>query len=170
MRPLGTVFDGSISLFESQRFLCNFIRHDIWLGQFTRVRHDHLHFVLAVLTAFRSLGICCAFTGLYPVYISGILDKYCLEDDFCICHLHIAKSSPRACLNVVQLIWNNIKIIALIKYAVVCVPLETPNILFLLHYRACSDGWGTYSLCAACSRDCTLSIQQFVYNCTFPHS
>ena len=44
--------------------------------------------------------------------------------------------SPRASLNFVQFIWNNIKTFAFIKYAIVCVPLETPKILFLRHYRA----------------------------------
>ena len=91
MRPLGMVFDGSTSLFETQRVLCNFIGHAIWLGQFTPVRPDHLHFVQALLQAFCSLGICCAFTGLYTAYISGILDKYCLEDDFCKSLIHCQK-------------------------------------------------------------------------------
>jgi len=86
------VFDGSTSLFETQRVLCASIGHAIWLTQFTHVRHDHLHFVQALFQAFCSLGICCAFTGQYPAYIAGVLDKYCLEDDFCICHLYIAKS------------------------------------------------------------------------------
>ena len=93
MRPLGMVFDGSTSLFETQRVLCTSIGHVIWLGQFAPVRHDHLHFVQALLQAFCSLGICCALTDLYPAYIAGVLDKYCLDDDFCICHLYIAKST-----------------------------------------------------------------------------
>jgi len=78
--------------------------------------------------------------------------------------------SPRACLNLVEFIWDNIKTFAFIKYAIVCVPLETPKILFLRHYRAASDGWRTYNHCAACCRDRTPLIQQFVKNCTFPHS
>ena len=60
--------------------------------------------------------------------------------------------------NFVDLILENIKTFAFIKYAIVCVPLETPKILFLRHYRAASDGWRTYNLCAACCRDCTPSI------------
>jgi len=93
MRPLGKVFDGSTSLFDTQRFLYTSIGHAIWLTQFTPVRHDHLHFIQALLQAFCSLGICCTFTGLYPAYIAGVLDKYCLEDDCCICHLYVAKST-----------------------------------------------------------------------------
>ena len=88
---LGMVFDGSTSLFENQRVLCNFIGHAIWLGQFTPLRHDHLHFVQALLQAFCSLGICCAFTVLYPAYNAAILDKYCWEDDFCMSLIHCQK-------------------------------------------------------------------------------
>jgi len=93
MRPLGNVFDGSTSLFETQRVLCTSIGHAIWMTQFTPARHEHLHFIQALLLAFCSLGICCAFTGLNPAYIAGVLDKYCLEDDSCSCHLYIAKST-----------------------------------------------------------------------------
>ena len=231
MRPLGMVFDGSTSLFETQRVLCTSIGHAIWLAQFTPVRHEHLIFVLALLQEFCSLGICCASTGLYPAYIAGVLNKYCLEEDFCICHLYIAKSisailgpllteaakftigsfdfqfryreafehyadysaydvsydgvtltfllvlvdtavdcSPRASLNFVEFIWHNIETFAFIKYAIVCTLLETPKILFLRHYRAASDSWRTFNLCAACCRDCTPSIQRFVNKCTFPLS
>jgi len=87
------VFDGSTSLFETQRVLCTSIRHAIWLTQFTPVRHDHLHFVHSLLQACCLLGICCAFTGLYPAYIAGVLDKNCLEDDFCISHLYNNKNT-----------------------------------------------------------------------------
>jgi hypothetical protein len=60
---------------------------------------------------------------------------------------------PRACKNFVDLIWENIKTFAFINYAIVCVPLETPTIFFLRHYRSAIEGWGTYNLCAACCRD-----------------
>ena len=76
--------------------------------------------------------------------------------------------SPRASLNFVKFIWDNIKTFAFIKYAIVCIPLETPNTLFLRHYRVSSDGWRTFNLCGACCMDCTSSIQRFVNKCTFP--
>jgi len=53
--------------------------HTIWLTLFTPVRHDHLHFIKTLLQTICSLGICCAFKGLYPAYIAGVLDKYCLK-------------------------------------------------------------------------------------------
>jgi len=91
MRPLGKVFDGSTSLKSNVSYTT--IRHAIWLGQFTPVRHDHLLFVQALLQAFCSLGICCALTGLYPAYIAGMFDRHTMEEEFCVCHLYIAKST-----------------------------------------------------------------------------
>ena len=93
MNTLGIVFDWLTSLLVAQRVLCTSIGQAIWLVQFTPVRHDHLHFVQALLQAFCSLGICCAFTGLYSAYIAGVLDKFCWENGFCICHLYISKST-----------------------------------------------------------------------------
>ena len=63
---------------------------------------------------------------------------------------------------------DSIKTFAFLKYAIVCVPLEKPKILFVRHYRAGSDRWRTYNLCAACCRDYTPSIRQFVNICTVP--
>ena len=93
MITLGMVFEGSTRLFEKQRVLCTCIGHPIWLWQFTPVGREHLHFVQPLLKAFSSQGICCAITGLYPAYIAGILDKLSMEDDVCVCHFYIAKST-----------------------------------------------------------------------------
>ena len=78
--------------------------------------------------------------------------------------------SPRASLNFEEIIWANNKTFAFIKYAFVCIHLETHKILFLRLYRAASDGWKTFNLCAACCRDCRPSIQRFVNKCTFARS
>ena len=77
---------------------------------------------------------------------------------------------PRACINFVEFIWDNIKTFAFIKYAIVCVPVDTPKILFLCHYRSSSDVWRTYNLCAACCRDYRPSVRQFINNYSFPNS
>ena len=78
--------------------------------------------------------------------------------------------SPRASLNFVEFTWDNIKTFAFIKYAIVCIPLETPKILFLRNYRAANDRWRTFNLCAACCSDSMPTIHQFVNNCAFPPS
>ena len=72
MKTLGTVFDGSTSLFHTQRVLYNSIGHVILLVQFKPVSHDHLLFVQALLQEFCSLGIRCALTGLHTPFIAGM--------------------------------------------------------------------------------------------------
>jgi len=81
MRPLGTVFDGSTSLIETQRVLCTTCN----LADTVRTGSSRPS-TFYPGTAFCSLGICCA-------YIAGMLDKYCLEDDSCNCHLYVVKST-----------------------------------------------------------------------------
>jgi len=92
MRPQGKVFDGSSSLFESQRLLKNTIGNAICLTQFTPANLDHLIFVRLLLETFCTLGICCALAGLYPAYIAGMLSSF-YKERFCICHLYVAKYS-----------------------------------------------------------------------------
>ena len=87
MSPLGKVFDFSTSLFESQRVLYNSIRDKIWLGQFTPVRNDHLLFVQAQFQAFTSLGVRCAPTGPYNIYIARMLGRLSMEEGLCVCYL-----------------------------------------------------------------------------------
>jgi hypothetical protein len=116
---------------------------------------------------FRSRGAFerCADFSAYDISCEGVTLTF---------HLVLVDATvdcgPRACLNFVVFIWNNIKTFAFIKYAIVCIPLETPKILFLRHYCVASDGWRTYNLCAACCRDSMPSIGQFVNNCIFSHS
>jgi len=55
-------------------------------------------------------------------------------------------------------------------YAIVCVPLDTPTVLYLHHHRAASDGWNSDSLCDECSEEYRLLLQPFVGNCTSDRS
>ena len=75
MRLHGKVFDGSNSLFETQKFLKNrtIAGNAIWLTQFTPVKFEHLRFVNLLVKTFCTLRVCCAFTGTYPAYIAGML-------------------------------------------------------------------------------------------------
>jgi len=55
-------------------------------------------------------------------------------------------------------------------YAIICVPLDTPTILYLNHHRAVSDGWKSDNLCDECWADFRLIIEPFVVNCTSDRS
>jgi len=55
-------------------------------------------------------------------------------------------------------------------YAIVCVPLNTPTVLYLHHHRAASDGWASYSLCDVCLEAFRLILQPSVGKCTYGRS
>jgi len=45
----------------------------------------------ALLQAFCSQGVFCAFTGLYPSYVVGVFGQLSIADRVGVCHLYIAK-------------------------------------------------------------------------------
>ena len=56
---------------------------------------------------------------------------------------------PRSCINFADFVWENIKTFTFILYAILCVPLDTPTVLYFHHYRSTSDGWRTYRITSA---------------------
>jgi len=76
MRPLGKLFDGSDSLFQTQQSLVNEAGNAAWLPHFTPTRIDHLHFVNHLFHTFCELDTSCAFNGIHPAYIAGVLTSY----------------------------------------------------------------------------------------------
>jgi len=65
--------------------------------------HSHvarfLRFVNHLLQTFRTLDICCAFTGTYPAFIAGVLNSYHRM------RLHIATKDSRS----IDSIYGNIR-------------------------------------------------------------
>ena len=55
-------------------------------------------------------------------------------------------------------------------YSIVCVPLNTPPVLYLHHHRAASDGWGSANLCDECSEEFQSILEPFVGTCTLDTS
>jgi len=92
MKPDGTPFDGSDSLFQTEQSLVTEMGHDVWLQQFTHTRFDNLSFVHRLLQTFCELNICCKITGTYPAYIAGVLASF-YNNVPCIRGLHIARIS-----------------------------------------------------------------------------
>jgi hypothetical protein len=52
------------------------------------------------------------------------------------------------------------------KYVIVAVPFETPEVLYLRHYRATSDAWKTNLLCDYCFESYTKILEPIIANCT----
>jgi hypothetical protein len=77
MKPQGTDFDGSSSLFEMHQLLKTIAGNDIWLTKFRPINHEHRNFTELLLQTLCTVGICCAISGPYPAYIAGIFSSYC---------------------------------------------------------------------------------------------
>jgi len=78
MRHKGKHFEGSDSLFETQRCLVknNIAGHALLLTHFTPARLDHLCFVNHLLKTFCALDIRCALVVTYPTYIADVLSSH----------------------------------------------------------------------------------------------
>ena len=73
-----------------------------------------------------------------------------------------AKSS----INLLEFLWDTRVLFAFQTYGIVCVPFDSPKVLFLRHYGAPSGGWTQTSLCLPCFKDCQPSTKSFLPTCT----
>jgi hypothetical protein len=69
---------------------------------------------------------------------------------------------PRPSTKFSEFIFRNIKIFNFLNFTILCVPLDTPTILYLQHYRSSSEGWNTHIICYKCSGECTPAFRKFV--------
>ena len=72
----------------------------------------------------------------------------------------------KANINLAEFMWENASIFAFKMYGIVCVPLDTPTVLYLHHHGATSGGWTPDSLCRKCSKEYQHILRPFVGNCT----
>ena len=52
------------------------------------------------------------------------------------------------------------------SYSIVCVPFNTPTVLYLQHHRSNSEGWESFVLCNNCVKEILNLLQPMVGNCT----
>jgi len=55
-------------------------------------------------------------------------------------------------------------------YSIVCIPLNTPTVLYLQYHRAISDGCGSLVLCNYFFKEILSIVQPMVRNCTLDPS
>ena len=55
-------------------------------------------------------------------------------------------------------------------YSIVCVPLNTPTILYSQHHMSNSDGWESLGLCNDCLKEILSVLRPMVGNCTLDSS
>jgi len=77
-----------------------------------------------------------------------------------------AQCESQSSTNFADFIWKHICVFAVKMYAIVCVPLRTPTVLYLNHHRAVSDRWTSDILCDESLEENRLILQPFVGNCT----
>jgi len=73
-------------------------------------------------------------------------------------------------INLAEFVWKHICVFAVKMFAIVCVPLNTPTVLFLNHHRAVRDVWTSDILCDECLEEFRLILFPFVGNCTSDRS
>jgi len=69
-------------------------------------------------------------------------------------------------INFSEFIWEYLCCFALKSYAIVCVPFNTPTVLYLQHHRSNSEGWKSLVLCTNCVKEILNILKPMVGNCT----
>jgi len=65
-----------------------------------------------------------------------------------------------------EFMWENAIIFAFKMYGIVCVPFDTPTVLYLHHHGATSGGWTPDSLCKECLGEFKPILRHFICECT----
>ena len=69
-------------------------------------------------------------------------------------------------INLAEFMWENASIFAFKMYGIVCVPLDTPTVLYLHHHGATSEGWTRDSLCKECLDEFRPILRHFICDST----
>jgi len=72
-----------------------------------------------------------------------------------------AKSS----INLLEFLWDTTLQFAFEMYGIVCLPFDSPKVLYIRHYGATSGGWTHTSLCLRCYKDFRPSTKSFLPTC-----
>jgi len=81
-----------------------------------------------------------------------------------------AQCGSPSSINLAEFIWEYVSVFAVKMYAIFCVPLDTPTVLYLNHHKAVSDGWTSDTFCDECLEVFRLLPQPFLGNCTHERS
>ena len=65
-------------------------------------------------------------------------------------------------INLTEFMWENASIFAFKMYGIVCVPLDTPTVLYLHHHAATSGGWTPDYLCKVCLNEFQPILRPFI--------
>jgi len=71
----------------------------------------------------------------------------------------------KSCINLLEFLWDTTVLFAFQKYGIVCVPFDSPKVLYLRHYGATSGGWTQTSLCLPCYKAFRPNTRSFLPAC-----
>ena len=69
-------------------------------------------------------------------------------------------------INLLELLWDTTVLFAFQMHGIVCVPFDSPKVLYLRQYGTSSGGWTQTSLCLPCFKDYRPSTKTFLPTCT----
>ena len=73
-------------------------------------------------------------------------------------------------IKLLEFLWDTTVLFAFQKYGIVCVPFDSPKVLYLRHYTATSGGWTQTSLCLTRYTAFRPNTRSFLPACTGPSS
>jgi len=74
-------------------------------------------------------------------------------------------SGSKSNINFSEFIWEYLYCFAVKSYSIVCVPFNTPTVLYLQHHRSNSEGWKSLVLCNNCVKEILNILKPMVGNC-----
>jgi hypothetical protein len=76
MKFEGKEFNGSDSIFKTNRLLQSIIGMGIWLTDFIPKSYDHGNFIELLLSKLCMIGLCCIISGIFPAFTAEMIDSY----------------------------------------------------------------------------------------------
>jgi hypothetical protein len=76
MKFEGKEFDGSDSIYKTNRLLQSKIGTRIWMTNFIPHNYDNRNFIELLLSKLSMMGLCCIISGLFPAFIAEMMDSY----------------------------------------------------------------------------------------------
>jgi len=76
----------------------------------------------------------------------------------------------KSSINLLEFLWDNTLIFVFLKCGIVCVPFDSPKVLYLRHNGVTSRGWMQNTLCRPCFGNYMPVINSFIPMCTNSNS
>jgi len=76
-----------------------------------------------------------------------------------------ANYGSRSSINLMEFLWKSTLIFAFTTYGIVCVPLDSPKVIYLRHHGTASGGWTQDALCRPCFGNYRHRVDPFVPEC-----